>query len=105
VRVHLIWSVCKPVVFQLNGLITPVIESGLDQGGKHSVLLSFLMKFLQCLFGFFHIVESEAAGFDQVRHYRLRAPAEDAEQIVDQAALRGIAGDDCFEDVSVAEFL
>lgn len=38
-------------------------------------------------------------------HDRLNAVAEQAEQIVDQAALSFVAGDYGFEDVGVADFL
>ena len=40
-----------------------------------------------------------------MRHHGLGAAAEQAQELVDQSALRGVAGDDGFEDVGVADFL
>ena len=36
-----------------------------------------------------------------MRHYRLCAPTEERQQVVDQLPLRGIAGDRSFENVKV----
>ena len=51
------------------------------------------------------ILEGEFPGFDQMRHHGLGASAEKSQQVVNQAALRGLFGDGGFEDVRVADFL
>jgi hypothetical protein len=43
------------------------------------------------LLGFLYIFERELAGFNQVCHDGLRAPAKYRQQIVDQLSLRGVA--------------
>src|SRR6266404_7020479 len=40
-----------------------------------------------------------------MRHYGLRAPTEQREQVVDQSALRGSAGDGGLENVEVTDLL
>ena len=39
-----------------------------------------------------------------MRHYGLRAPAEQRQQVVDQPPLRGVARDGRFENVKIADF-
>ena len=56
------------------------------------------------MLGFFYVVHGEASGFDQLRHYGLSAASEEAEEFVDESALRGVARYDRFEDVGVADF-
>src|ERR1019366_3082814 len=55
-------------------------------------------------FGFLHILEGELARFNQMRHDRLRAAAEEREEVVDELPLRGIARDGGLENVEVSDF-
>ena len=51
---------------------------------------------------FLHIVQSERAGSDKVRHDPLGAAAEESQQV---PVVRGVAGDHRFENMSVADLL
>lgn len=55
------------------------------------------------IFRFLHLGESQPARFDQMRHDRLRAAAEQAQQFVDQPAFGNVSRDDSFKNVSVAD--
>src|SRR5215470_9288567 len=69
-------------------------------------LVPFLpRKLLQRLLRLFDVVERETAGFDQMRHHGLNFATEKAEQLVDETALRRLAGDCRFEDMGVADLL
>src|SRR5688572_26470172 len=59
----------------------------------------------QQLLRLFDVVERQIAGLDQMRHDRLAAAAEEGEELVDEAALRGGARDGRLEDVRVADLL
>src|SRR6185312_1006180 len=56
-------------------------------------------------FGFAHIVERQLARFNQVRHDRLRASTEQTKELVNQPALRSMAGDDGLKNMSIADLL
>jgi hypothetical protein len=62
-------------------------------------------QFSERTLGFLHIFPGEFAGFNEVGHDRLDAVAKQAQKFVDQPALRGLAGDQRFENVRVADFL
>ena len=57
------------------------------------------------LFGFLHVVKCEFSGFHQVRQHQPGAPAEYGQQLINQTSLRILAGDDCLEDVGIADAL
>src|SRR5262249_21105554 len=57
----------------------------------------------ECSLRLLYVVECEFARFDQVRHHRLRASAEESEQVVDETALRGIPRDHGFEYVGITD--
>src|SRR6188474_3093857 len=59
----------------------------------------------QRLARFFDVRERKLARLDEMRHQRLGAAAEQAEQLVDDLAMRGHLGDHRFEDVRVADLL
>src|SRR5437764_6716616 len=65
----------------------------------------FLPQLAESLLRFLYIFKCELAGFNQVRHHRLRAPTEEREQIIDQLALRGITGNRRRENVEVPDLL
>src|SRR5438093_1403385 len=54
---------------------------------------------------FLDVVQGESAGFDQVGHDGLCPSAEEAQQFVDQAALRAAARNHRFKNMSVADLL
>jgi hypothetical protein len=56
----------------------------------------------QKFFGFLDVCEGELAGFDQVRHDRLGAPAEQRQQVVNELALGDLAGDSGLEDYALS---
>src|SRR5215472_14161704 len=57
----------------------------------------------QRLLGFFHIVQSQFAGVDEVGHYRLGASAEQRQQLIDQPPLGIAARDGRFENIRIAD--
>src|ERR1035438_3768110 len=63
---------------------------------------SFLRQLAEGLARFLHIFQSELAGIDQVRHDGLGPAAEEAQQVIDQLALGGLAGHKRFENMGVA---
>src|SRR5215831_9262473 len=74
-----------------------------DRWGSLRFVLSG--KFSKRLFGFLHVVKCEFSRFHQVRHNQPGAAAEYCQQIINQTALRILAGDDCLEDVGFADAL
>jgi len=46
---------------------------------------------------------TKVAGFDQLGHHRLHAPAEQGEELIHQPGLGGVARDQRFEDMGVAD--
>ena len=50
----------------------------------HSSRAAVLQALLQRLFGFLDVVERQPAGVDEPRHHRLRPPAKEAEQLIDE---------------------
>src|ERR1039458_1699846 len=71
-------------------------------GSSRCVLSSQL---LDGFLGFAHVVQGEPAGFDEVRHHRLRAPAKQAQYFIQQPAAGGVTRHHCLEDVRIADFL
>src|SRR5262249_30278404 len=69
---------------------------------RSSLLLG---RFLEHLPRLLDVLERDLAGLDQVRHQRLRAAAEEIEQIVDEPALRGVARHQGLAYVSTADLL
>src|SRR5215472_3610505 len=74
-----------------------------DRLGSLRLVLSG--KFLKRLFGFLHVVKREFSRFHQVRHHQPGAAAEYCQQLINQTALRILTGDDCLEDVCIADAL
>jgi N-acetylated-alpha-linked acidic dipeptidase len=71
----------------------------------HHLGLSFFESSPQRLLRLFHVIHRQPAGFNQMRHHRLRPSTEQSQQFVDQPGLRGIARHHGFENVRVADLL
>src|SRR5688572_16342794 len=50
-----------------------------------------------------HIVARQFSGFGELGHHRLRPPAEQAQDVVEQPVARNVTGDERFENVGVAD--
>src|SRR5262245_6103548 len=68
-----------------------------------SLLLILSRKAPERLFGFFDVVESEAAGFHEAGHHR--PAAEQIEKVIDEPVLSGVARDSSLKDVGIADSL
>src|SRR5882724_5822301 len=74
-----------------------------DDSGSLGFVLS--LKLPEGSLGFLHIFQREFSGINQMRHHGLGAPAEQAQQVVDQFPLRRVAGNSGFENMEVAYLL
>src|SRR4051812_994387 len=72
-----------------------------DTGWRSSA--SLLLQSAQGALGVFDVLACEFSGLNQVHHDRLDTSFEKPEQLVDQPALCGLARDNRFEDVGVAD--
>src|SRR6266850_857468 len=70
---------------------------------QKSFLFPLSRELSQHLLCFLYIIESQFAGFDEMRHHRLAPAAQQAEQLVDQPALRSFARNRRLEDVRVTD--
>jgi len=69
---------------------------------ERSWLLVLSVELFEFALGLLEVFDFELAGFDEVHNYELGASAEHGEELVDEAKLRGVAGDEGLEEVEVA---
>src|SRR6185295_7788626 len=65
--------------------------------------LSFLLEAVDNLLQLANVFARHLSGFGELRHHRLRPPAEEAQDLVEQPMTRDVSLDERLEDVCVAD--